>query len=55
MLKGECLDMYEGVKSEILYITKFDDNSDPGTTYLGRENMTKSDQIKAEEIFPISE
>ena len=26
-LKGEYLDMYEGVKSEVLHATKFDENS----------------------------
>ena len=34
---------------------KFDENSDLSTTYLVRIDMTKSDKIKAEERFPISE
>ena len=54
-LKGEYLDMYEGVKSEVLSTTKFDENSHLNTTYLGRINMTRLDQIKAEEKCPISE
>ena len=49
-LRGEYLDMYERVKSEVLSTTKFDGNSD-----LGRINMTRLDKIKAEEKFPISE
>ena len=36
----EYLDVYEGVRSEILYTTKFNENSDLGTTYLGRIDMT---------------
>ena len=55
MLKGEYLDVHEGVMSEILYTTKFDENSNLGKADLGAENMTKSDKIKAEEKFPISE
>ena len=38
-MKGECLNVYEGVRSEILYTTKFDENSDLGPTNLGNENM----------------
>ena len=36
----EYLDRYEGVKSEILDTTRFDENSDLSMTYLGRLNMT---------------
>ena len=47
--------MYDGVKSEVLSTTKFDDNSDLSTTYLSRIDITRLDKIKAEEKFPISE
>ena len=33
----------------------FDKNSDLSTIYLGRTDMTRSDKIKAEERFHISE
>ena len=36
MLKGEYLDMYDRVKSEVLCSIKFDKNSDLNTTYLDR-------------------
>ena len=52
-LKEEYLDMYEGVKSQVLSTTKFDGNSDLSTTYLGKIDITRSDRIKAEEKFPI--
>ena len=39
-LKEEYLDKCEGIKSEILNITRFDDNSDLSTTYLGKINTT---------------
>ena len=47
--------MNEGVKSEVLSTTKFDENSDLSTTYLGRIDMTRASKIKAEEKFPITE
>ena len=55
ILKEEYLDMYEGIKSEILNTTRFDENSDLSTTYLGKSDRSKNDKIKAEESFPISE
>ena len=47
--------MYDRVRSEVLVTTKFDENSDLSTTYLGRIDMTKLDKIKAEEKISISE
>ena len=47
--------MNGGVRSEVLCTTEFDENSDLSTTYLGRTDMTRSDKIKVEERFPISE
>ena len=47
--------MYDGVKSEVLSTTTFDENSDLSTTYLGRIDMTRLDKIKAKEKVPISE
>ena len=37
--KEECLDRYEGIRSEILNTTRFDENSDLSTMYLGKANM----------------
>ena len=54
-LKGEYLDMYKGVQSEILSTTKFDENLDLSTTYLGRVDITRASKIKVEEMFPVSE
>ena len=53
ILRGEYLD--EGIQSEILNTTKFDENSDLSTTYLGKEERSKNTKIKVEESFPISE
>ena len=54
-LKGEYLHVYDGVRSKLLCTTKFDENSDLSTTYLGRIDMPRPDKIKVEERFPISE
>ena len=53
--KEEYLDVYEGIQSEILSTTKFDENSDLSTTYLGKVDKSKNNKIKAEESYPISE
>ena len=49
------LDVYEGIQSDIVNTTRFDENSGLGTTYLGRSDKTRNDKLKAEESFPISE
>ena len=36
ILKQEYLDIYEGIHSEIVNTTRFDENSDLSTTYLGK-------------------
>ena len=54
-LHKEYLDVYEGIQSEIVNTTRFDENSDLSMTYLGRSNKAKNDKLKAEESFQISE
>ena len=49
------LDIYEGIQPEILSTTRFNENSDLCTTYLGKVDTTRESKIKAEENFPISE
>ena len=53
-LRGEYLDMYEGVQSEVLSTTRLDEKKDLSMTYLGRIDMTRASKIKAEEKFPLS-
>ena len=55
MLQEEYLDVYEGIQSEVVKTTRFDEKTDLSTTYLGRSYRAKSDKLKAEESFPISE
>ena len=47
--------MYEGVQSEVLNTTRFNESSDLSTTYLGKTEMTRATKLKAEEMFTISE
>ena len=51
----EYLDVYEGIQSEIVNTTRFDENSDLSTTYLGKSDKTRNDKLRVEESFPISE
>ena len=55
VLKGEYLDVYDRIQLEVVSTTRFDENLDISTTYLGRSDRTKCDKLKAEESFPISE
>ena len=54
-LHKEYLDVYEGIQSEIVNTTRFDENSDLSMTYLGRWNKARNDKSKAEESCPIPE
>ena len=55
-LQEEYLDMYEGIQSDIVSSSRFDENSDISITYLGKiESKESQDILKAEESFPISE
>ena len=55
-LQEEYLDIYEGIQSDVVSSSRFDENSDISTTYLGKiENKEGQDKLKAEESFPISE
>ena len=55
-LQEEYLDVYEGIQSDIVSSSRFDENSDISTTYLGKiESKESKDKLKAEESFLISE
>ena len=51
----EYMDIYDGIQSKIVSATRFDENSDLGTTYLDRVDKGSNNKLKAEESFPISE
>ena len=54
-LHEEYMDVYEGIQSEIVSATRFDENSNLSTTCLGRTDKENKDKLRAEESFPISE
>ena len=54
-LHEEYLDVYEGIQSEIVSATRFDENSDLSTMYFGRVDKGSNSKLRAEESFPISE
>ena len=43
-LRGDYLDMYKGIQSEVIHSTRFD-NSDLSTTYLGKTDLTRASKI----------
>ena len=47
--------MYGETQSEVISRTRFDENSDLSTPYLGRVDITRVSKIKVEERFSISE
>ena len=47
--------MYERIQSEIASTTRFDENSDLSTTYLGNSDRSKNNKLEPKESFPISE
>ena len=49
------MDVYNKIYAEAVTMSKFDENVDLSTTYLGRVDMKREDVMKAEESFPISE
>ena len=55
-LQTEYLDVHEGVQSDIVSSSRFNENSDISMTYLGKTGQEESqDKLKTEESFPISE
>ena len=54
MTKARYIDVYEDIYAEMIYSSKFDENSDLSTTYLGKTYMTRNTKIKAKERFPIT-
>ena len=41
--------MFKGIQSEVISTTRFDENSDLSTTYLGNIDIIRASKIKAEE------
>ena len=55
ILRDKYMDMYEEIYAEVVTMSKFDENVDLSTTYLGKIGMKGEDVMKAGGNFPISE
>ena len=49
------MDVYVDIFAEVVTTSRFDENVDLSTTYLGRMDMKREEVMKAEESFPILE
>ena len=45
--------MYEGVHTEVVYINRFNANSELSTTSLGQTEMTRETKNEVEEKIPV--
>ena len=55
IMKSRYMDVYDDIYAEVIMTSRFDENVDLSTTYLGRIDMKREEVMKAEESFPISE
>ena len=55
VMKSRYMDVYDNVYAEVVMTSRFDENVDLSTMYLGRIDMKREEVLKAEESFPISE
>ena len=55
IMRKKYLDVYNKIYAEVVTTSRFDENVDLSTTYLGRIDMKREQVMKAEESFPISE
>ena len=54
-MRSRYMDIYDKVYAEVVMTSRFDENVDLSTTYLGRVDMKREEVLKAEENFPITE
>ena len=55
IMRSRYMDVYDDIYAEVVMTSRFDENVDLSTTYLGRIDMKREEVMKAEESFPISE
>ena len=55
VIKSRYMDVYDNIYAEVVMTSRFDENVDLSTTYLGRIDIKRDEVMKAEESFPISE
>ena len=55
IMRNRNVDVYDEIYAEVVMTSRFDENIDLSTTYLGRIDMKREEVMKAEESFPISD
>ena len=55
VMKSRYMDVYDNLYAEVITTSRFDENIDLSTMYLGRIDKNRDEVMKAEESFPISE
>ena len=55
IMRNKYMDVYDEIYAEVVMTSKFDENVDLSTTYLGRIDIKREEVMNAEECFPISE
>ena len=50
-MKNRYMDVYDEIYAEVVTTSKFDENVDLSTTYLGRIDMKREEMMKVEESF----
>ena len=55
IMRNRYMDVCDEIYAEVVTTSRFDENVDLNTTYLGRIDMKKEEVMKAEESFSISE
>ena len=52
IIRNRYMDVYDEIYAEVVTTSRFDENVDLSTTYLGRIDMKREEVMKAEESFP---
>ena len=55
IMRNRYMDVYDEIYAEVATTSRFDENVDLSTTYLGKIDMKREEVMKGEESFPISE
>ena len=55
VMKSRYMDVYDNIYAEVVMTSRFGENVDLSTMYLGRIDMKREEVLKAEESFPITE
>ena len=53
-VKSNYLDVYDGGYAEVISTNRFDEDTDPSSTYLGQIGMSRKTEVKAEESFAMN-